>query len=51
MCYEDRMIAPGRLLAVVRGLGGRESFFYEVGGVSEHHIHPFACKIIPLLLL
>ena len=30
---KNRVIAPGRLLAVVGGFGGREAFFDKIGGV------------------
>jgi hypothetical protein len=47
--YEDRMIAPGRLLAVVDRLGWREPLLYKICCVPEDCLHPFRLEIIQLL--
>ena len=45
---ENRMIAPGRLFAVVGGRGGRETFFDEIGGVFENGFQTFPVEIFRL---
>lgn len=46
---EDRMIAPGRLLAVVGGFGGREPLFDKICGVFEDSFQTFLIQIIQFL--
>lgn len=42
---EGRVVAHGRLFAVVRGSGGRESFVYEVGRVFQHDAQALRAKV------
>jgi hypothetical protein len=42
---EGGVVAHGRLLAVVRGVGGRESFVYEVGCVFEHDAQALRAEV------
>jgi hypothetical protein len=48
---EDRMIVPGRLLAIIRRESRRQSFFNKPGSMLEHIIHAFSLEIIEFLLL
>jgi hypothetical protein len=46
--YEDRMMAHGRLLAVILWLGGREPLFYKVPRVFEHRRQSLTAKVFKL---
>jgi hypothetical protein len=45
---EDGMMSHGRLLAVVRGGGGRQTLFDERGGVLQDHGQTFASQVFKL---
>src|SRR5215213_1700984 len=49
LCDEGGVVAHGRLLAVVGGLGGREALVYEVRGVFEHDGQPLRAQVRQLL--
>jgi hypothetical protein len=46
---EGRVVAHGRLLAVVGGVGCREALVYEVGGVFEHDTQALRAQVRQLL--
>jgi hypothetical protein len=46
---ENRMIAPGRLLAVIGGFGWREPLFDKICGVLEDGFQTFLIEIIRFL--